>query len=93
MGARPRPKLKLRLVLDRRALIALTDIADRPGTTVVVGHGRMLRILIAICVLRAPAAVSGSLRMRNCRPAILEPGRVPLLLGLSLGPARDEARG
>jgi hypothetical protein len=93
VGARQRPKLKVRLVLDRRALIALTDIADLPGTTVVGGHEWMLRSLIAICVPRSSAAVSGGLRMRNCRPAIVEPGRVPLLLGLSLRPARDEARG
>ena len=44
----------------------------------------MLQILIAACVLRVPAGVSASLRMRNCCPAIVEPGRVPLLLAFNL---------
>lgn len=66
------------------------DLGDAPGTTLVVGHGRMLRILIATCVLGVPVGVSGRLRMRNCRPAIVEPGRTPLLLGFNLGRPGDE---
>jgi uncharacterized phosphatase len=87
------PGVETEAAVEARARAFYADVADLPGTTLVVGHGRMLRSLIATCVLRVPAAVSGSLRMRNCRPAIVEPGRVPLLLGFNLGPARDEARG
>jgi broad specificity phosphatase PhoE len=85
------PGVETEAAVEARARAFYADIAELPGTTLVVGHGRMLRILIATCVLRVRAAVSGSLRMRNCRPAIVEPGRVPLLLGFNLGPARDEA--
>ncbi len=79
--------------VEARARAFVADLADAPGMTLVVGHGRMLRILIATCVLGVPASVAGRLRMRNCRPAILEPGRVPLLLGLNLGSPGDEADG
>ncbi len=61
------------------------ELRGLPGRTLVVGHGRTLRILIATCVLRVPASVAGHLRMRNCRPAIVEPGSPSLLLGLNLG--------
>jgi uncharacterized phosphatase len=87
------PGVETEAAVEARARAFYADIADLPGTTLVVGHGRMLRILIATCVLQVPAAVSGSLRMRNCHPAIVEPGRIPLLLGFNLGPARDEALG
>jgi broad specificity phosphatase PhoE len=70
--------------VEARARALFEDLADLRGTTLVVGHGRMLRILIAACVLGVPASVSASLRMRNCRPAIVEPGRVPLLLAFNL---------
>ena len=50
----------------------------------------MLRILIAI-ELGLPATFARSLRMRNCRPAILEPGRTPLLLALNAGDPSFEA--
>lgn len=76
--------------VEARARAFLADLGDAPGTTLVVGHGRMLRILIATCVLGVPAGVSGRLRMRNCRPAIVEPGRMPLLLGFNLGRPGDE---
>lgn len=62
--------------------------ADLPtaGTTLVVGHGRYLRTLIATRVLDLPQAASMRMRMRNCRPAIVEPGPAPLLLALNAGP-------
>lgn len=76
--------------VEARAREFFADIADLEGTTLVVGHGRMLRILIAACVLGVPASVSANLRMRNCRPAVVEPGRVPLLLAFNLDrPAGD----
>ena len=50
-----------------------------------------LRILIATAILGQPAAVAERLRMRNCRPAIVEPGSRPLLLGFNVGPPMDEA--
>lgn len=56
------------------------------GTTLVVGHGRFLRSLIATCVLELDLAASTRMRMRNCRPAIVEPGPAPLLLALNGGP-------
>jgi broad specificity phosphatase PhoE len=70
--------------VEARARSFFADLGDAPGTTLVVGHGRMLRIMIATCVLEVPAKTSGRLRMRNCRPAIIEPGRRPLLLGFNL---------
>ena len=72
-----------------RSFLESLDAVDR--TTLVVGHGRMLRILIATAVLGQPAAAAGRLRMRNCRPAIVEPGLRPLLLGFNVGAPRDEA--
>ena len=56
------------------------------GTTLVVSHGRFLRVLLATCVLGVPAEIGRSMRMRNCRPAIVEPGPKPLLLGFNAGP-------
>jgi probable phosphoglycerate mutase len=64
--------------------------ASADGLTLVVGHGRMLRILIATA-LGLPPSFSRSLRMRNCRPAILEPGPRPLLLGFNVGDPAFEA--
>jgi broad specificity phosphatase PhoE len=57
------------------------------GTTLVVGHGRFLRSLIATCVLDLPLAASTRMRMRNCRPAIVEPGGEPLLIAFNAGPS------
>lgn len=57
------------------------------GTTLVVGHGRMLRSMIASCILGLPLAASTRMRMRNCRPAIVEPGPEPLLIALNAGPS------
>jgi probable phosphoglycerate mutase len=69
------------------------ELVGLPGRTLVVGHGRTLRILIAVCVLGVPASVAGNLRIRNCRPAIVEPGSPSLLLGFNMGaPAIDFAR-
>ena len=73
-----------------RARAFLASLDGRHGTTLVVGHGRMLRILIAT-ELGLPASFARSLRMRNCRPAILEPGRTPLLLALNAGDPSFEA--
>jgi len=87
------PGVETEAAVEERAWAFYAGIAELPGMTLVVGHGRMLRILIATCVLRVPAAVAGSLRMRNCRPAIVEPGRAPLLLGFNLGPTQDGAQG
>jgi probable phosphoglycerate mutase len=64
---------------------------DADGTTLVVGHGRMLRILIAVA-LGLPPSFARSLRMRHCRPAILEPGPRPLLLALNAGAPSFEVR-
>lgn len=63
--------------------------ADLPltGTTLVVAHGRLLRSIIATCVLELGLAASTRMRMRNCRPAIVEPGPSPLLLSLNGGPS------
>jgi broad specificity phosphatase PhoE len=61
------------------------------GTTLVVGHGRMLRILMGVA-LGLPPSFAQSLRMRNCRPAVIEPGARPLLLALNAGDPSFEAR-
>jgi hypothetical protein len=42
--------------------------------------------------LGLPPSFSQSLRMRNCRPAVLEPGARPLLLALNAGDPSFEAR-
>ena len=73
-----------------RAVSFLATLEGPAGTTLVVGHGRMLRILLATA-LGMPLAFAWSLRMRNCRPAILEPGRRPLLLALNAGDPSFEA--
>jgi broad specificity phosphatase PhoE len=78
--------------VEARARAFFAEMTDLPGTTLLVGHGRMLRILIATCVLGIPAETASRLRMRNCRPAIVEPGRCPLLLAFNLGPMGDEVR-
>ena len=85
------PGMETEAAVERRARTFFEDIAALPGRTLVVGHGRMLRILMATCVLNGPAQAASRLRMRNCRPAVIEPGSVPLLLGLNLGPADAES--
>jgi broad specificity phosphatase PhoE len=77
--------------VEARARAFFEEITDLSGTSLIVGHGRMLRILITTCVLGFPAEAASRLRMRNCRPAIIEPGRSPLLLAFNLGPVADEA--
>jgi len=75
--------------VEVRARSFFEELSESRGTTLVVGHGRMLRILLAVCVLRVPADVARNLRMRNCQAAVVEPGAVPLLLGLNVAtPAR-----
>jgi broad specificity phosphatase PhoE len=77
-------------VADRvRSFLASLDGAG--GTTLVVGHGRALRILMAVALGVAPSFAQ-SLRMRNCRPAVLEPGARPLLLAFNAGDPSFEAR-
>jgi Fructose-2,6-bisphosphatase len=71
--------------VEARARAFFADMGDLLGTTLVIGHGRMLRILIAAAVLGLPPDVSHRLQMRNCRPAIVEPGPRPLLLGFNVG--------
>jgi broad specificity phosphatase PhoE len=70
----------------------LSELGDAEGTTLVVGHGRMLRILVATA-LGLPPSFAQSLRMRNCRPAVLEPGPRPLLLAFNAGAPSFEADG
>jgi len=78
--------------VEARARSFVDDLADLSGMTLVVGHGRMLRILIASVILGLPPSASARMRMRNCRPAIVEPGHRPLLLGFNVGSPADEAR-
>jgi probable phosphoglycerate mutase len=74
-----------------RARSFLASMGEVGGTSLVVGHGRTLRILMAVA-LGLPPSFSQSLRMRNCRPAVLEPGSRPLLLALNVGDPSFEAR-
>jgi broad specificity phosphatase PhoE len=75
--------------VEARARAFFTTLEHTTGSTLVVGHGRMLRILLATCVLRVSPAAARRLRMRNCRPAIVEPGSHPLLLGFNVGDFGD----
>ena len=86
------PGVETEASVEARARAFLADLSDLSGTTLVIGHGRMLRILIATVVLGMPPSLSRCMRMRNCRPAIVEPGLRPLLLGFNVGPPGDEAR-
>ncbi len=74
-----------------RARSFLASMDGVGGATLVVGHGRTLRILMA-AALGLPPSFAQSLRMRNCRPAVLEPGPRPLLLALNAGDPSFEAR-
>jgi broad specificity phosphatase PhoE len=85
------PGVEAEASVEARARSFLAGLRDLPGTTLVVGHGRMLRILMAAAVLDLPADTSQRMRMRNCRPAIVEPGPHPLLLGFNVGRPADEA--
>ncbi len=73
-----------------RARSFLGSLGEGGGTILVVGHGRTLRILMAVA-LGLPSSFAQSLRMRNCRPAVLEPGPRPLLLALNTGNSLFEA--
>ena len=73
-----------------RARAFFASLGDAGGTTLVVGHGHALRIMIA-AALGLPPSFSRSLRMRNCRPAVMEPGARPLLLALNVGDPSFEA--
>jgi uncharacterized phosphatase len=75
-----------------RARSFLESLEADAGATLVVGHGRMLRVLMATA-LGLPPSVARSLRMRHCRPAILEPGPMPLLLALNAGDPATEVVG
>ncbi|HXX60165.1 MAG TPA: histidine phosphatase family protein [Candidatus Sulfotelmatobacter sp.] len=74
-----------------RARSFLASLGDAGGTTLIVGHGRMLRILLATA-LGLPPSFAQSLRMRNCRPAVMEPGARPLLLAFNAGDPSFEVR-
>jgi len=77
--------------VQARARSFMADVLGSDGATLVVGHGRMLRILLTTA-LDLPLDFAALLRMRNCRPAIIEPGPRPLLLGFNVGSPADEAR-
>jgi len=83
----PYPGVETGEQVESRARAAWADLPVE-GTTFLVAHGRFLRNLIGICVLDLPAgaAAADRMRMRNCRPAVVEPGRVPLILSLNAGP-------
>ena len=77
--------------VEARAGEVWNELAVMPGNTLVVGHGRMLRALIVRFVIGAPATAVSALRLRHCRPTIVEPGPRPLLLGLNVGDPASEA--
>jgi broad specificity phosphatase PhoE len=66
------------------------SIEPLEGITLIVGHGRTLRTILALS-LGLPPEVARRMRMRNCRPAIIEPGRRPLLLAFNAGDPAYEA--
>jgi probable phosphoglycerate mutase len=84
------PGVESEAAVAARAAAFLASLGQGNGATLVVGHGRALRILVATA-LGLPPSFSRSLRMRNCRPAVLEPGPTPLLLAWNLGDPAFEA--
>jgi uncharacterized phosphatase len=86
------PGIESEASVEARARSFLAELSDRSGMALVVGHGRMLRILLSTVILGMPPDLAHRMRMRNCRPAIVEPGGAPLLLGFNVGPPGDEAR-
>jgi broad specificity phosphatase PhoE len=68
----------------------LDSLGKVDGTTLLVGHGGTLRIVLALA-MGLPPSFGRSLRMRNCRPAIIEPGPRPLLLAFNAGDPAYEA--
>jgi probable phosphoglycerate mutase len=89
-GGAQLPGIESEAEVAERSRSFLAALAGAGGTSLVVGHGRALRILIATA-LGLPPSFSQSLRMRNCRPAVLEPGPRPLLLALNGGDPSFEA--
>jgi broad specificity phosphatase PhoE len=77
-----------------RAAAACDDLAAMSGATriLVVSHGYLIRVLLVSRFLGLPPSSARRLRVRNCRPAVVELADPPLLLGLNLeGPeALDE---
>lgn len=68
-----------------RAEAVFDDLgANAQGTILVVSHGYFIRTLLAACVLGLGPEGVRILRVRNCRPAVVELTRPPLLLGLNL---------
>lgn len=76
-----------------RARAAFEDlVAGTQGTALVESHGYFIRTLLAACVLGLGPEGVRTLRVRNCRPAVVELTRPPLLLGLNLdGPEALDA--
>ena len=68
----------------------LDSLGKVEGTTLLVGHGGTLRVVLALA-MGLPPSFGRSLRMRNCRPAIIEPGPRPLLLAFNAGDPAFEA--
>jgi broad specificity phosphatase PhoE len=85
------PGIESEDLVAERARSFLASLGDLDGTTLVVGHGRTLRILMA-AALGLPPSFAQLLRLRNCRPAVLEPGPRPLLLAVNSGDPSFEAR-
>ena len=85
------PGIEPEEAVAERARSFLASMGEAAGTTLVVGHGRTLRILMAVA-LGMPSSFAQSLRMRNCRPAVLEPGSRPLLRAFNAGEPSFEAR-
>lgn len=83
------PGVETDAAVSERARSFLSSLDESSGTVLVVGHGRMLRVLIATA-LGLPPSFARSLRMQNCRPALLELGPTPLLLALNAGDFASE---
>jgi broad specificity phosphatase PhoE len=56
----------------QRAREFFETVAACPGTTLVVGHGYILRILIATCVLMSEASLFRRLRIDNASVSVVE---------------------
>jgi broad specificity phosphatase PhoE len=69
----------------RRAAAFLDERARDPGTTLVVTHGSLARLMVSSYFLGAPPALHRHLWLDNCRLAVVEwRGGVPKVTGFNL---------
>jgi probable phosphoglycerate mutase len=69
----------------RRAAAFLDEHADEDGTTLVVTHGSLVRLVVSSYLLGGPAALHRHLWLDNCRLAVVDwRGGVPKMTGFNV---------